>query len=395
MSSLTEALRPLSDEHPGAVLLRLMLAPVVCVLMLMACALALGEPFAAHYVNLAVVVFVVSLQIFGEMPLADGEPRAGLASPVERLLLQWAAVLAVLLLLGFVTKLTGLYSRKLMLCWLVLTPLALIAARSIGCRLLPRVMAAGAQRSRVIVGASRVGDALAERIGGDPCLGEVAGFFDDRQEPRLGRHPLAVLETPFYGLNAVLKRCTDLTVAVLVLALLWPLMLAIAAAIKLGSPGPALFRQRRYGLDGDEFRVFKFRTMTVCEDGGRIEQATRGDARVTPLGAFLRRSSLDELPQFLNVLEGSMSVVGPRPHAVAHNEQYRRLIQGYMLRHKVKPGITGWAQVNGLRGETQSVERMRRRIEHDLDYLRNWSLTLDMRILLRTPFVMLKGPNAY
>jgi putative colanic acid biosynthesis UDP-glucose lipid carrier transferase len=184
-------------------------------------------------------------------------------------------------------------------------------------------------------------------------------------------------------------------VATLALLILWPLMLAIAAGVKLGSPGPALFRQRRYGLDGEEFRVFKFRTMTVCEDGAHVEQAKQGDARVTPLGALLRRTSLDELPQFLNVLEGSMSVVGPRPHAVAHNEQYRRLIQGYMLRHKVKPGITGWAQVNGLRGETQSVERMRKRIEHDLDYLRNWSLTLDMRILLRTPFVVLKGPNAY
>jgi putative colanic acid biosynthesis UDP-glucose lipid carrier transferase len=206
---------------------------------------------------------------------------------------------------------------------------------------------------------------------------------------------LAVLETPFYGVNAVLKRATDLAVAGAALALLWPLMLAIAAGVKLGSPGPALFRQRRYGLDGEEFLVFKFRTMTVCEDGARIEQARRSDARITRFGALLRRYSLDELPQLLNVLEGSMSMVGPRPHAVAHNEQYRRLIQGYMIRHKVKPGITGWAQVNGLRGETRSVERMRRRIEYDLDYLRNWSPALDFLILVRTAFVVLKDPNAY
>jgi putative colanic acid biosynthesis UDP-glucose lipid carrier transferase len=135
--------------------------------------------------------------------------------------------------------------------------------------------------------------------------------------------------------------------------------------------------------------------MTVCEDGDRITQARRSDPRVTRFGALLRQSSLDELPQLLNVLEGTMSIVGPRPHAVAHNEQYRRLIDGYMIRHKVRPGITGWAQVNGLRGETGTVEQMKRRIDYDLDYLRHWSLGLDVWIILRTPFVMLKGAHAY
>jgi putative colanic acid biosynthesis UDP-glucose lipid carrier transferase len=156
-----------------------------------------------------------------------------------------------------------------------------------------------------------------------------------------------------------------------------------------------LFRQRRYGLDGKEIVVFKFRTMRVCEDGDVIEQARRDDPRVTPFGAFLRRTSLDELPQFLNVLWGSMSIVGPRPHAIAHNEQYRRLINGYMLRHKVRPGITGWAQVNGFRGETASVELMRQRIEYDLDYLNHWSLSLDLWIMLRTALVVLKDRKAY
>ncbi len=183
--------------------------------------------------------------------------------------------------------------------------------------------------------------------------------------------------------------------AATILTLVSPLMLAIAAVIKSTSPGPVLFRQRRYGLDGREIVVYKFRTMTVLEDGDQIRQATRGDTRVTRIGAFLRRSSLDELPQFINVLQGRMSVVGPRPHAIAHNELYRRQIKGYMIRHKVKPGITGWAQVNGLRGETDTLEKMQKRIEYDLAYLRHWSLRWDLEIVLRTIFVVWKGPNAW
>jgi len=164
--------------------------------------------------------------------------------------------------------------------------------------------------------------------------------------------------------------------------------------VKHSSPGPVLFRQRRYGLDGKEILTLKFRTMTVCEDGEHITQVKPGDARVTAFGAFLRRTSLDELPQFFNVLAGSMSIVGPRPHAVAHNEQYRRLIGGYMLRHKVRPGITGWAQVCGLRGETETVSKMEQRVRHDLEYLKNWSLSLDLWIMFRTVFVVLRRRNA-
>jgi putative colanic acid biosynthesis UDP-glucose lipid carrier transferase len=172
--------------------------------------------------------------------------------------------------------------------------------------------------------------------------------------------------------------------------------LIIALRIKLSSPGPVIFRQRRYGLDGKEIMVYKFRTMTVTEDGPVIRQAIWQDERVTPLGAILRRTWLDELPQFINVLQGRISVVGPRPHAVAHNEMYRKLIKSYMVRYKVKPGITGWAQVNGLRGETKTVEQMKARIEYDLDYLRNWSLQLDFYILAKTVWLELKGQkNAY
>jgi len=204
---------------------------------------------------------------------------------------------------------------------------------------------------------------------------------------------LAVCETPFCGMNGVVKRVSDVVLATLILLLISPILAAIAIGVKLSSPGPAIFRQRRYGLDGREIVVYKFRSMTVAEDGPVVRQATKNDARVTRFGAFLRRTSLDELPQFVNVLQGRMSIVGPRPHAVAHNEMYRKLIKSYMVRHKVRPGITGWAQVNGLRGETETVDKMKARIEYDLDYLRHWSLALDLRIIWKTIFVVLKKPE--
>jgi putative colanic acid biosynthesis UDP-glucose lipid carrier transferase len=224
-------------------------------------------------------------------------------------------------------------------------------------------------------------------------------FLSDLIQARLdsvgGIPVVAVCETPFYGINGLLKRASDIILASIILILIAPLMLAIAIAIKFQSPGPVLFKQRRYGLDGREIMVYKFRSMSVAEDGEQIKQATRNDSRVTPFGAFLRRTSLDELPQFINVLEGKMSIVGPRPHAVAHNEQYRKLINGYMIRHKVRPGITGWAQVSGLRGETDTLEKMEKRIEYDLAYLRNWSLLWDFEIILKTLYVVCKKQNAY
>jgi putative colanic acid biosynthesis UDP-glucose lipid carrier transferase len=206
---------------------------------------------------------------------------------------------------------------------------------------------------------------------------------------------LAVCETPFSGMNGVLKRASDVALASAALLFVWPVMAAIAVGVRLSSPGPILFKQRRYGLYGECIMVYKFRSMTVCEDGASVVQAKRNDARVTPFGAFLRRTSLDELPQLLNVLNGSMSLVGPRPHAVSHNEEYRKVIDGYMRRHKVRPGITGWAQVNGCRGETETVDKMQRRVEYDLEYLRNWSLRLDVAILLRTVRLIWRDRNAY
>ena len=206
---------------------------------------------------------------------------------------------------------------------------------------------------------------------------------------------VAICESPFYGVDSVVKNISDFVLAFLILILLFPLMLCIALAVKLTSPGPVVFKQRRYGLNGEEIIVYKFRSMTVSEDGANIVQAKKNDQRLTRIGAFLRRTSLDELPQFFNVLQGRMSIVGPRPHAVAHNELYRKLIKGYMLRHKVKPGITGWAQVNGLRGETEDLEKMQARIEFDLHYLQNWSIWLDLWIIMRTVWVVLRRDNAY
>jgi putative colanic acid biosynthesis UDP-glucose lipid carrier transferase len=206
---------------------------------------------------------------------------------------------------------------------------------------------------------------------------------------------VSVFDTPFNAIEGATKRVEDLLLCAIILPIIALPMIIIAIAIKLTSPGPVLFKQQRYGIKGEQIEVWKFRSMTVCEDGEVVKQATVNDSRVTPLGAFLRRTSLDELPQFINVVQGSMSVVGPRPHAVAHNEYYRKQIQGYMLRHKVRPGITGQAQINGCRGETDTIEKMEARVHHDLEYLRHWSLWLDLKIVFITIFKGFVGKNVY
>ncbi len=220
-------------------------------------------------------------------------------------------------------------------------------------------------------------------------------FMTDLVQARIddvnGIPVVAVCESPFYGVSGLVKRLEDLVLGVLILVLVSPLLVMTAIGLKLTSPGPIIFKQRRYGLDGREILVYKFRTMRVMEDDATVAQATRRDPRVTPFGAFLRRTSIDELPQFVNVLQGRMSIVGPRPHAVAHNETYRKVIKGYMVRHKVKPGITGLAQVNGYRGEIDNLEKMEKRVEYDIEYLRHWSLRLDLAIIVRTVLIVVKG----
>lgn len=210
-----------------------------------------------------------------------------------------------------------------------------------------------------------------------------------------GLPAVSVFETPLYGVDGWSKRVFDFAAALIGLILVSPIMVGCALLVRLTSKGPVFFRQKRYGLDGKEIWVWKFRSMRTCDNGPVVQQATKQDPRITPIGSFLRRSSLDELPQLFNVIEGSMSLVGPRPHALAHNEHYRKLIKGYMLRHKVKPGITGLAQVEGFRGETDTLDKMQKRVEFDHRYIREWSLWLDLKILFRTFGVVFQQKNAY
>jgi len=216
-----------------------------------------------------------------------------------------------------------------------------------------------------------------------------------RLEDMGGVPVVGLMVAPFTGINGFIKRVSDIVLSTLILILISPILVMLAIGVKVSSPGPVIFRQRRTGLDGEIIEVYKFRSMRTTDDGAVVKQATRDDPRITPFGAFIRKTSLDELPQFVNVLQGRMSIVGPRPHAVAHNEQYRKLVKAYMARHKVKPGITGWAQVNGLRGETDTLDKMAARIEYDLEYLRNWTLGLDLLIIARTVKLVFLDRSAY
>lgn len=383
---------------------------------------------------------------------------------------RWLILLALLFAIGYATKTSEQFSRRLVLTWALVTPVPLILVSILLHEIVRRFMLAPDNiRSAIVAGYNDVSQVLLERVQADPGLGlRVVGFFDDRSVERLGLtgaggllgglsdlpeyvhiHKtdvifialpmrqvqrvvdlldelrdttasiyfvpdifvadliqsrtadisgvpvIAMCETPFQGTRGVVKRFMDVSISTAALIGLAPILAVIGLLIKLSSPGPIIFRQRRYGLDGQIIDVYKFRTMTVTEDGSQIQQATRDDARITAVGRFLRRYSLDELPQLFNVLRGEMSLVGPRPHAVAHNEEYRRLIKGYMVRHKVLPGITGLAQVNGCRGETSRLEDMKARIEYDLDYLRRWTPGLDLHILLRTAILFWNDRKAY
>ncbi len=231
------------------------------------------------------------------------------------------------------------------------------------------------------------------------CPDVIGYHLPDRKVSHVAGLPLLnVFERPLDGWDGVVKAVEDRLLATLMLLALSPLMLMVAAAIRLTSKGPILFRQKRYGFNNEIIDVYKFRSMYIhaCEDGASpLNQASRNDPRVTPVGRIIRRTSLDELPQLFNVLNGTMSIVGPRPHAVAHNEHYARLIDEYLARHKVKPGITGWAQVNGLRGETETLEKMQQRVQYDLHYIENWSLGFDIKIVMLTALVGFTDRNAY
>jgi putative colanic acid biosysnthesis UDP-glucose lipid carrier transferase len=452
------------------VLIQLLVPPLVAIGTLYGLTVFYGAKFDGEFRMLAVLVAILS-------PTVMRRPQVGSLTVIPRwgsiaasLVVRWMVLLAILFAIGYATKTSTEFSRRVVLTWSVVTPVPLIFISIAFNEFVRRfIQAPGNVREAVVAGYNEVSLALADRVRADPELGiRIDGFFDDRSPERLGMPAgkellgglselaeyvnthkvdlifitlpmrqvqrvvdlldelhdttasiyyvpdifvmdliqsrtaeisgvpiVAMCETPFQGTPGLVKRAMDVAISVVALILLAPFFLLIALLIKLNSPGPAIFKQRRYGLDGHIIDVYKFRTMKVIEDGPQIQQVTRHDPRVTPIGRFLRRFSIDELPQLFNVLGGSMSLVGPRPHAVAHNEEYRRLIKGYMVRHKVLPGITGLAQVNGCRGETSRLEEMKKRIEYDLDYLRQWTPSLDLRIMFLTAIQVLRDRKAY
>jgi putative colanic acid biosysnthesis UDP-glucose lipid carrier transferase len=445
----------LGSIEPAAVAVLKRLDPVIVVACLFACQGAYAQHISPPTIYLALLASIISSPLFGRFDLpylanTGQRPLSNLPAACSRVLVRWGAIVAAF-------KLDAFFSRRVMLTWVIVTPIALCFSQAV--RLRAGWSAAHTPTQRyIIVGVNDVGLELARRL---PARG-FSGYFDFRSPDRVGplldadkfaghcrdladyvrTHsvgvvyialPLAnvprlsalinalrdttasvyfvpdafafdliqgrvaeingmpllsVCDTPFHGTDAMLKRSMDIALGGGALVLALPVLVLFAAAVKATSRGPVLFRQRRYGLHGEEILVYKFRSMTVCEDGPIVTQATAHDHRVTPVGRLLRKTSLDELPQLFNVLQGTMSLVGPRPHAVAHNEKYRRLINGYMIRHKVRPGITGLAQVSGLRGETDTVEKMAARVRYDLEYLRNWSPWLDLKILFRSLIVV-------
>jgi putative colanic acid biosynthesis UDP-glucose lipid carrier transferase len=450
--------------------LQAVLHPVLVMCSLWVCATFFDVHWDDLWSALLVIVGAVSVILMQSVRYPNSTllvPRFPLAFGI---LFRWGVVLGILLAIGFMTKLSGHFSRRVLLLWALVTPaLLLMSALTLNAVLRRMMVQAQNLRQVVFAGCNEVSLSLADKLDAntDLCL-KVAGFFDDRGADRLGteqskrligrlpdlaqfvkregiqmifialpiRHLQRVMdllddlrdttasiyyvpdifvfdliqartaeiggipvvsmcETPFYGYRGILKRLTDIMVTIGILVAVLPVLVLVALLVKLSSPGPIIFRQRRYGLDGEEIVVYKFRTMKVTEDGGNVPQATKDDQRVTRVGRILRRYSLDELPQLVNVLQGRMSLVGPRPHAVAHNEMYRKLIKGYMIRHKVPPGITGLAQVNGCRGETATLEAMQARVNYDLDYLRHWSPMLDLKILVMTAIKVFKDDKAY
>ncbi len=383
-------------------------------------------------------------------------PGGALASMIGRVTFGWFITWAVVLLLLALTKTTEAFSRIWMVTWLVTGTMALWGGRVLAFLLFAQMRRQGyQQKSVVLFGDSAMLDMVRSRIHSASWSGyqidaaftpdqlDALRAYDVRKNPdeiwislssknqagleevlealrnsvanvrllpdlmmyRVLNHGMTVTlgipmvdlsVSPLFGARQFAKNALDMVVAAIALVVLSPLLLAIAVAVKLTSHGPILFTQRRHGWNNEEIWVYKFRSMEVHQEAGdTVTQAVRGDARLTPIGGFLRKTSLDELPQFINVLQGRMSVVGPRPHALQHNDEYIKKIPQYALRHKVKPGITGWAQICGYRGNTDTLDKMEARIKHDLFYLENWSLWLDLKIILLTPFATIQNKNVY
>ena len=410
----------------------------------------------------AVIIFYVVAKI---NDLYTSSRYRILTQEITPLLVAWFIVVAVLLLLGYMLKISHEYSRVVLGLWFVVTPVSLILWRFVLKSTLGYFRSKGYNTRRVvIIGDSECAQRLAANIRDKSWIGlKFQGFItvdaqhqdsdhlgdlntlyemirrkgievvyialpmhqydeiDDiltvlsdttvatflapycdypgmmqGQWVTIGDTPtVSIIESRVIGLNAWNKRLEDVLVAAAAVIMTAPLMLLIVIAIKLDSSGPVFYKQKRYGINGREILVWKFRSMKVVESDQEFKQAQRDDDRITAVGKRLRNTSLDEIPQFFNVLAGDMSIVGPRPHAVAHNEEYRKLIRGYMQRHIIKPGMTGLAQIKGFRGETDTQEKMEQRVKYDMEYLHNWSIWLDLKIILLTPIVLYKSDNAY
>ena len=417
----------------------------------------------------ALILFILSSEISG---LYGSWRFSYIRQEISQVFVTWFWVVFGLLIIAYATKTSSVYSRRILLTWIFITPLLLSFFRIIIRNFLHELRTRDRNiRTIAIIGADEQAIQLTKEIERLSWMGmKIIGYFDDKfsvgYKPILGNKfevigstmdiverakeneidiifialpmdnesticsligeladttaityvipdlfisgllntrwgymgniPfLSIHDRPFNDIDGWAKRVEDIVLGSLILVAIAIPMLIIGILIKLTSKGPVIFKQKRYGVSGDEIQVLKFRSMNVTEDGDVIKQAGKNDSRVTPLGKFLRKTSLDELPQFINVLQGTMSIVGPRPHAVAHNEQYRKEIFGYMLRHTIKPGISGWAQVNGYRGETDTLYKMQKRVEYDLNYIENWSLWLDLKIIFLTIFKGFINKNAY
>ena len=408
---------------------------------------------ADAYQYLSIISVVLYLLVANFRSVYRSARLEGYFQIAQKIISAWLIVFFLLIALAFLTKASDIFSRVIITSWLILTPVLLITERLVIFLILRLMRAQGSNtRTYIAFGNEENSQLLQRKISQTPWTGlhhanstesfealiaqinekhidyvfitnaesnpeltkkAIIGLSNstasvyivpqlflhntfDAGWVTLGNTPMiTVNDHPFYGSHWLLKKLEDTILGSIIFLLTLPIMLLIAIAIKLDSKGPVLFKQRRYGLNGEVIQVLKFRTMKTLDDGALVVQASKDDPRITKLGRILRKKSLDELPQFWNVLQGTMSIVGPRPHAVAHNEEYRHLVEGYMLRHKVKPGITGWAQVNGFRGETETLDKMQSRVEYDLFYINNWSLLMDIKIIFLTIVGSWNNRNAY
>ncbi|MBF0121223.1 MAG: undecaprenyl-phosphate glucose phosphotransferase [Desulfobacterales bacterium] len=411
----------------------------------------LYKVYEPNYLVASIIIFLTILICFNSFGIYRSWRTIFVLHEIHHIILGCITIYLILLIFGYSLKASAIFSRRVFFTWAIIWPLFLSIERFCIRLALGYFRKKGYNFKRaVIAGSGNIANKLTDWLNENPWSGtKIISFFNENDEldnlPNYIKNNqidvvyiafyhydnqkkiewllkelsdstvsiylipdifildlftegnifyfdnipvISLHDSPIRGLNRLMKRMEDILISSIVLLFLSVVMLIIAFTIKLTSKGPILFKQWRYGIGGKPIKIYKFRTMTVWEDGYTFNRVTKDDPRVTKLGAFLRKTSLDELPQFINVLQGRMSIVGPRPHPVAMNEAYRQIIPGYMLRHKIKPGITGLAQVMGFRGEIDNIEKMQKRISYDLEYIRQWSILLDLKIILKTIWLL-------